>query len=109
MGGGVYSLVGWALHRCVLQMMWSSASEKAVDCLLRVGNKSLSQVKGFQYQGVLFTSEGTMEREVGPENLHCCDKKRAVPESEALNLPVNLGSYPHERQFPRFRPRSRKL
>ncbi len=38
---------------------------KPVDCPLQVGNASLPQVKKFKYLGVLFTSEGTMERETG--------------------------------------------
>lgn len=40
-------------------------SRKPVDCPLRVGNESLAQVKEFKYLGVLFASEGTMEREIG--------------------------------------------
>ncbi|KAJ8012365.1 hypothetical protein DPEC_G00041950 [Dallia pectoralis] len=40
-------------------------SRKPVECLLRVGNESLLQVKEFEYLGVLFASEGTMEREIG--------------------------------------------
>ena len=40
-------------------------SRKQVDCPLRVGNASLPQVKEFKYLGVLFASEGTMEREMG--------------------------------------------
>ena len=36
-----------------------------MDCLLRVGNESLPQVKEFKYLGVLFASEETMEREIG--------------------------------------------
>ena len=40
-------------------------SRKLMDCLLRVGNESLPQVKEFKYLGVLFTSEGTREREIG--------------------------------------------
>ncbi|KAM7380977.1 hypothetical protein PAMP_004240 [Pampus punctatissimus] len=39
-------------------------SRKPMDCLLRVGNESLLQVKEFKYLGVLFTSEGTMGREI---------------------------------------------
>ena len=38
-------------------------SRKPVDCLLRVGNESLPQVKEFKYLRVLFTSEGMMGRE----------------------------------------------
>ena len=40
-------------------------SRKRVDCLLPVGNESLAQVKKFKYLGILFASEGTMEREIG--------------------------------------------
>ena len=36
-----------------------------MECLLQVGNESLPQVKEFKYLGVLFASEGTMEREIG--------------------------------------------
>ncbi len=38
-------------------------SRKPVDCPLRVGNESLPQVKEFRYLRILFTSEGTMDRE----------------------------------------------
>ena len=40
-------------------------SRKPMECLLQVGNESLPQVKEFKYLGVLFASEGTMEREIG--------------------------------------------
>ena len=40
-------------------------SRKPMDCLLRVGNEFLPQVKEFQYLGILFSSEGTREREMG--------------------------------------------
>ncbi|KAL3043760.1 hypothetical protein OYC64_003589 [Pagothenia borchgrevinki] len=40
-------------------------SRKPMDCPLQVGNESLPQVKEFKYLGVLFSSEGTMEREMG--------------------------------------------
>lgn len=36
---------------------------KAADCSRRDGSESLAQVKEFKYLGVLFTSEGEMERE----------------------------------------------
>ena len=35
-----------------------------MECSLRVGNEILPQVEKFKYLGVLFTSEGHMEREV---------------------------------------------
>ncbi|TWW59948.1 hypothetical protein D4764_05G0000380 [Takifugu flavidus] len=37
---------------------------KKVECLLRVKEEILPQVEEFKYLGVLFTSEGRMEREV---------------------------------------------
>lgn len=40
-------------------------SRKSVDCLLRVGNESLPQVKEFKHLGVLFMGEGTLERDIG--------------------------------------------
>ena len=39
-------------------------SRKRVECPLRVGNEILPQVEEFKYLGVLFTSEGRMEREI---------------------------------------------
>ena len=39
-------------------------SWKRVECPLRVGNEILPQVEEFKYLGVLFTSEGRMEREI---------------------------------------------
>ena len=39
-------------------------SRKRVDCPLQVGGESLLQVEEFKYLGVLFTSEGKMEREI---------------------------------------------
>ncbi|KAI3372096.1 hypothetical protein L3Q82_006949 [Scortum barcoo] len=38
---------------------------KRVACPLRVGGEVLPQVEEFKYLGVLFTSEGKMEREIG--------------------------------------------
>ncbi len=40
-------------------------SRKAADCPLQLGNESIPQVKEFKYLEVLFTSEGTMAREIG--------------------------------------------
>ena len=39
-------------------------SRKRVDCPLQVGGEFLPQVEEFRYLGVLFTSEGRMEREI---------------------------------------------
>ena len=38
--------------------------QKKVACSLRVGGEFLPQVGEFKYLGVLFTSEGRMEREI---------------------------------------------
>ena len=69
-----------------------------MDYLLRVGNEFLPQV-------ILFLSEATMEREMGRRiraagavlRSFCRTMvmKRAEPEGKALNLPINLCSYPH--------------
>ena len=40
-------------------------SRKPMDCLLRVGNEFLPQVKEVKYLGILFSSEGTRECEMG--------------------------------------------
>ncbi len=39
-------------------------SRKRVECPLWVGDEILPQVEEFKYLGVLFTSEGRMEREI---------------------------------------------
>ncbi|MDG2595023.1 reverse transcriptase domain-containing protein, partial [Vibrio parahaemolyticus] len=39
-------------------------SRKRVDCPLEVGEEVLPQVEEFKYLGILFTSEGRMEREM---------------------------------------------
>ncbi|TWW71349.1 hypothetical protein D4764_17G0008320 [Takifugu flavidus] len=39
-------------------------NRKKVECLLRVKEEILPQVEEFKYLGVLFTSEGRMEREI---------------------------------------------
>ena len=40
-------------------------SRKPMDCLLQVWNEFLPEVKEFKYLGILFSSEGTKEREMG--------------------------------------------
>ncbi|TWW67380.1 hypothetical protein D4764_02G0004210 [Takifugu flavidus] len=40
-------------------------NRKKVECLLRVKEEILPQVEEFKYLGVLFTSEGRMEQEIG--------------------------------------------
>ncbi|KAK3568142.1 hypothetical protein QTP86_031382, partial [Hemibagrus guttatus] len=67
--GKVYSRV---LERRVLkqqnQMPWRSDAmvldRKNVSCTLQVGGEVLPQVEEFKYLGVLFTSEGRMDREI---------------------------------------------
>ena len=39
-------------------------NQKRVECTLRVGDEILPQVEEFKYLGVLFTSEGRLEREI---------------------------------------------
>ncbi|TWW69254.1 hypothetical protein D4764_18G0000600 [Takifugu flavidus] len=75
---------------------------KKVECLLRVKEEILPQVEEFKYLGVLFTSEGRMEREIDRRirsNADSapvrCGEERAEPKGEALDLPVDLRSYPH--------------
>ncbi|TWW64244.1 hypothetical protein D4764_03G0012520 [Takifugu flavidus] len=71
---------------------------KKVECLLRVKQEILPQVEEFKYLGVLFTSEGRMEREIdrriGAAPVRS-GEERAEPKGEGLNLPVDLCSYPH--------------
>ncbi|KAI3366424.1 hypothetical protein L3Q82_000466 [Scortum barcoo] len=80
---------------------------KRVACPLRVGGEVLPQVEEFKYLGVLFTSEGKMEREI--DRLDWCSvqcsyvvgvpdrrgEEGAESKGEALDLPVNLRSHPH--------------
>jgi len=62
-----------------------------VECFLRVKDKSLPQVDEFRYLGILFTSDGKMEREMDKWNgaslalmVHS-DEERAELESEAFD------------------------
>ncbi|KAI3353915.1 hypothetical protein L3Q82_005120 [Scortum barcoo] len=82
---------------------------KRVACPLRVGGEVLPQVEEFKYLGVLFTSEGKMEREIDrlgglvqrPQLCGRCTgpdrrgEEGAESKGEALDLPVNLRSHPH--------------
>jgi len=81
-------------------------SRKRVEWPLQVRNEILPQVEEFKYLGVLFMSEGRTEREIDRQTgvvsavlptLHRPDivKKLAEPEGKALDLTVNLYSYPH--------------
>ncbi len=63
----------WFATKCEAAGTWISTSKseavvlsrKPVDYPLQVGNETLNQVKEFKYLRVLFTSEGTMEQEIG--------------------------------------------
>ncbi|KAI3351213.1 hypothetical protein L3Q82_005770 [Scortum barcoo] len=76
---------------------------KRVACPLRVGGEVLPQVEEFKYLGVLFTSEGKMEREIDRRiGAASADYARSVycgpsmvNSAQLLDLPVNLRSHPH--------------
>ncbi|KAI3373481.1 hypothetical protein L3Q82_021949 [Scortum barcoo] len=79
---------------------------KRVACPLQVGGEVLPQVEEFKYLGVLFTSEGKMEREIDRRIGAASAVMRSVyrtvrgeegaeSKGEALDLPVNLRSHPH--------------
>ncbi|KAI3372975.1 hypothetical protein L3Q82_023414 [Scortum barcoo] len=78
---------------------------KRVACPLRVGGEVLPQWKEFKYLGVLFTSEGKMEREIDRRIGAASAVMRSVYQDRrgeegaeskwALDLPVNLRSHPH--------------
>ncbi|TWW62329.1 R2 Retrovirus-related Pol polyprotein from type I retrotransposable element [Takifugu flavidus] len=65
-------MLGRFATECEAAGMWISTSKsesmvltwKRVECLLRVGEEVLPQVEEFKYLGILFTSEGRMEREI---------------------------------------------
>ena len=62
------SVVSWTLAGMRISTSKSQVmvlSRKLVDRLLQIGNESLPQEREFKYLGVLFSSEGTMEREIG--------------------------------------------
>ncbi|KAI3366000.1 hypothetical protein L3Q82_009827 [Scortum barcoo] len=76
---------------------------KRVVCPLRVSGEVLPQVEEFKYLGVLFTSEGKMEREIDRLTADWCSvrsyavgvpdrrgEEGAESKGEALDLPVNL-------------------
>ncbi|TWW74372.1 R2DM Retrovirus-related Pol polyprotein from type II retrotransposable element [Takifugu flavidus] len=65
-------MLGGFATECEVAGMRISTSEsesmvlarKKVECLLQVGEEVLPQVEEFKYLGILFTSEGRMEREI---------------------------------------------
>ncbi|TWW77456.1 Transposon TX1 uncharacterized 149 kDa protein ORF 2 [Takifugu flavidus] len=66
---------------------------KKVECLLQVKEEILPQVEEFKYLGVLFTSEGRMEREIDRQIGAASAVMRILHRS--VDLPVDLRSYPH--------------
>ncbi|KAI3373320.1 hypothetical protein L3Q82_006620 [Scortum barcoo] len=96
---------------------------KRVACPLRVGGEVLPQVEEFKCLGVLFTSEGKMEREIDSKRIGAasavmrlctgpsCSEEGAESKGEALDaLPVNLPptlTYGHELWVMTERTRSR--
>ncbi|KAI3367396.1 hypothetical protein L3Q82_026250 [Scortum barcoo] len=80
---------------------------KRVACPLQVGGEVLPQVEEFKYLGVLFTSEGKIEREIdrriGAASAVMRSVYRTVVVKKELSrkaklsidLPVNLRSHPH--------------
>ena len=76
---------------------------KMVECSLRVGSELLPQAKEFKYLGVLFTSEGKMEREmdrrIGAVSAVMRALYRSVVVKKELSrkakLSVHLPSNPH--------------
>jgi len=96
------------IHWGILQGMRVSTSKsealvlcrKPVDCSLQVGTECLHQAKEFKYLGVLFTSEGKMEREIhrwivaaAAVKFHL-GEEGIEPEGKALNLLVGVRSKP---------------
>ena len=78
-------------------------NRKRVECTLWVGDEILPQVEEFKYLGVLFTSEGRMEREIDRCGVCSnadsarirCGEEGAEPKGKALDLLVDLRSCPH--------------
>ena len=82
-----------------------SQPEKKVEYLLRVGEEILPQVEELKYLGV-FTNKGKIEQEIDSRiaaasaviwtlRWSVVKKKELTPKGKALDLPVNLSSYPH--------------
>ncbi|KAK3520254.1 hypothetical protein QTP70_019685, partial [Hemibagrus guttatus] len=60
----------YSMHWGVLQLSVKRSGECNLACTLQVGGEFLSQVEEFKYLGVLFTSEGRMDREIDRQLLH---------------------------------------
>ncbi|KAI3361882.1 hypothetical protein L3Q82_002204 [Scortum barcoo] len=96
---------GWDENQHLQIRGHGSRPEKG-GCPLQVGGEVLPQVEEFKYLGVLFTSEGKIEREIdrriGAASAvmrsvyrTVCGEEGAESKGEALDLPVNLRSHPH--------------
>jgi len=70
---------------------------KTVECSLQVGSELLPQGKEFKYFGVLFTSEGKMEREIdrwiGAASAVMWALYRSIVVKRDLSQKVNLSIY----------------
>ncbi|KAK3522832.1 hypothetical protein QTP86_004669 [Hemibagrus guttatus] len=71
-------------------------NRKKVACTLQVGGELLPQVEEFKYLGVLFMSEGKMDREID-RRIGAAAVMRSMYRSVVVkkDLPVNLSSYSH--------------
>nr|XP_049577496.1 glycine receptor subunit alpha-3 isoform X1 [Syngnathus scovelli] len=71
---------------------------KRVECPLRIGDEILPQVEEFKYLGVLFTSEGRMEREIdrriGAASAVMRTLYRSVVVKRELSQKAKLSIYP---------------
>ncbi|KAI3353662.1 hypothetical protein L3Q82_004907 [Scortum barcoo] len=83
---------------------WFSMGLERVACPLRVGGEVLPQVEEFKYLGVLFTSEGKMEREIdrwiGAASVYwtVVVKKELSRKPEALDLPGGVPGMSHREE-----------
>ncbi|KAI3376739.1 hypothetical protein L3Q82_000006 [Scortum barcoo] len=77
---------------------------KRVACPLRVGGEVLSQVEEFKYLGVLFTSEGKMEREIdrriGAASAVMRSVYRTVVVKKELSRKAKLSRFTGQSTFP---------
>ncbi|KAK3540973.1 hypothetical protein QTP86_007687 [Hemibagrus guttatus] len=66
---------------------------KKVACTLQVGGEVLPQVEEFKYLGVLFTSEGRMDREIGAAATVMRSMYRSVVVKKELSWKAKLSIY----------------
>ncbi len=77
-------IVDLGIHLCSL---------KKVACPLQVGGEFLPQVEEFKYLGVLFTSEGRMEREIDRRITVMRSMYRSVVVKKELSCKSKLSIY----------------